>query len=321
MILCIIIILLATFCSCANQANNTGGTSNVISPNNAGNTSDTLQNTLKEQFSKIQSTEFALFFFQNLWQNYFGLGSGSIPPAQSKDILIKKLKSNEIDIAIIESYNNETSFDENLKYVLIGIDATIFSTSINNPVKYITLKQLSDIYVSKNIKNWNQLGGKSGEILLPEYSYTTSKIRLQNLFPENQGDLFNISQNDLYSRIDFNFDISISGYSLNDDYTLLCDSACSEVYFNLHPDQYKHILEEKVIFIDNITPTINNILMGEYPYLTYTYAVVKKTRCDELNIKQMIEWLCYNEDVSLYKIINGIGILDESNDLNFDLLT
>lgn len=315
---CFIIVLSSLFTSCVDLKHE-------VSPAETSIVNDStlvLHDIPKEHFPTIQSTEFSHIFIQNILASLFPDESekASFIPA-NEDALLARIKSEEIDIALIEKKNSPNYFeDDELEYVLIGTDATIFLTSINNPVHQLSIEQINDIYLTKGINNWSKLSGESGAILLPEYSDLNSKIRLQHLLSDYQDPLFNITQEDLYSRIGFDYQISIPGYSKNDDFTLYCSSAFETAYRFSHPEQFKNLYNVKPVFIDGLKPSTDNILSGEFPFLTHVYAVVKKSKQNNDCVKTVINWLLSSNEATHLKIINGIGVLNTMQDLDLDVL-
>ncbi|MDR1002907.1 MAG: substrate-binding domain-containing protein [Oscillospiraceae bacterium] len=268
----------------------------------------------QEDFPKISSTKFGYIFLNNIMISYYGQYEFNYSEAKSAEILTADVKSGDIDIAIIEKPNKDFTAEEELEYFLIGTDATIFLTSVDNPVDSLKIEQLNEIYCVKSVTNWNQVGGEDGKIWLPEYSDKTDEGRLRNLFLNFDGDLFNVTQEDLLNNINFSSP-SLSAYSLNNDFSLLCTGGC-----NYSLGAANGTSDVKAIIIDGKKPTQRNILSGQYPYLTYTYAVVKKTNAQKPNIENMINWLMYSDEADKLKIVSGIGITDTSPKIDFDKL-
>jgi len=321
--ICVVIALVSVLSSCTGGKGKVSSVLESSSITSSANTvsSSPIYDITKKQFPIIQSTEFTQMFSQGVIDRFFISESerASMPPTSEKD-LNSRLKSDEIDVAFIESFNNNISFDVELEYVLIGTDATVFLTSKDNPVSQLSINQLKNIYISRDIKNWSQIGGKPGEIFLPEYSDKTCLVRLQNLLQDAKSPLFNITQGDLYSKINFDFSIPMSSYSLDDNFTLFCTSAHSAANTFSHPEIYKGASLERTIFIDGKKPTVDNILSGEYPYLSRVYAVTKKSTPNNPYTKQLVEWICTSEANDL-KVNTGVGIMDKSSKINLDALT
>ena len=75
-------------------------------------------------------------------------------------MLLKKGISN---IAMSSRYLTEGEKDEDLKIDVLALDGLAVVVNINNPVKSLTRKQLSDIY-SGTLTNWKELGGQDKRI-------------------------------------------------------------------------------------------------------------------------------------------------------------
>ena len=89
---------------------------------------------------------------------------------------IKSLLQDSADIAMAShkiSPDIKAAFRKKKKHYveyLIAGDALVFAVNVNNPVKKLTLKQLTDIFTGK-ITNWKQVGGENLPIYIISRDY------------------------------------------------------------------------------------------------------------------------------------------------------
>ena len=165
------------------------------------------------------------------------------------------------------------------EYTPIGLEAFVFFVHKDNPIDNLTTEQIKAIY-SGEITNWKQLGGKNKSI--SAYQRNTGSgsqsmlIRFMDGTPimeattetiiDSMGGI--IEQTAHYrnkdNSIGFSFRYYMEGMIQNPDVKLLS--------------------------IDGVAPTPENIRNGTYPITTYLYAVTYEGNDNE-NVARLIEWV------------------------------
>ncbi len=171
--------------------------------------------------------------------------------------------------------------DAGVEYQLtaIGREGFIFFVEEDNPVDNLTSDQVKAIYHG-DITNWKQVGGKNQEIVAfqrPEGSgsqtmmlYFMGDVSLKEpktyeTFDAMSGVIEHVAQ--------YNNEKGAMGYTFR--------------YFLEGLNQEKHV---KILSIDGIAPTVENIKTGKYPLITTLYCV---TRVGEENpyVQKVLDFL------------------------------
>ncbi|GAA6253728.1 hypothetical protein F050043D4_47630 [Bacteroides thetaiotaomicron] len=143
----------------------------------------------------------------------------------------------------------------------IALDGFIFITNPNNPVNNLTEKQIQDIYMG-NITNWNQLGGK--DILITPY------IREPNSGSQEKMETIIMKGLEMptweYTQL-----TGMAGPfgQLRSDETGICYSVYYYNRFFVEPNLVK------LLSINGIAPTQQNIRNRAYPYTTEVYTAIR----------------------------------------------
>ncbi len=207
------------------------------------------------------------------------------------DIFIGAAPSKE-QIAFAEK--NNTTFE----YTQIGSEAFVFFVHKDNPIDSLSVEQIKDIYSGK-ITNWSEVGGKKEKIIpfqRNEGSGSQSMlIRVMGdspiIEPTTQaavggmGGIIEVvaDYKNKSTSIGFSFRFYVEGIIKNPDI--------------------------KMIGINGIKPTKENIKNGTYPIITPVYAVTYKDNPNE-NVHKLINWM--RSDEGQY-IIEGTGYVGISH--------
>ncbi len=186
-----------------------------------------------------------------------------------------------------------------LKLTPIGHEAFVFFVNAKNPVNSLTSADVQGIYSGK-ITNWKQLGGKNAGIRAfqrPDNSGSqTALVRIMGDTPlmappkkdvaGGMGDI--ISQVSSYK----NYDNAI-GYS-----------------FLFYATQMVKDNQIKLLSIDGVEPTRENVANATYPYAADLYAVTAGTT--NPNVDRLIQWILspqgqYLVDKTGYTPLGGGG--------------
>ena len=167
---------------------------------------------------------------------------------------------------------------EEMVYTPIGKEGFVFFVNKDNPVTSLTTQQIKDIYSGK-ITNWKEVGGKDSEIRAfqrPEGSGSQSamlrfmgntplKEPIKEDVPEGMGGI--ISQTADYQNRE-----NAIGYS-----------------FRFYASEMATNDKIKLLEIDGVAPTKENIQNGSYPSSSF-YAITLKSNTNE-KVKQILEWI------------------------------
>lgn len=88
------------------------------------------------------------------------------------DALLERLNNRQVDYFLTSSLPN----DPNVWIAPVGLDALVFIVHPSNPINSLTLAQIRAIY-SGQITNWNQLGGRDGQIAVYSREATSEAHR------------------------------------------------------------------------------------------------------------------------------------------------
>ena len=174
-----------------------------------------------------------------------------------------------------------------LNYTPYALDAFVFFVNKDNPVDSISKQDLHDIYAGK-ITNWKELGGNDEPIIAYQrnegsgsqtglYQYLISESEVMNPPTEQRiGDMGGIIDAVAY----YDNAKGAIGYSY--------------LYFvtNQHFDE-----DIKLVKVDGIEPTADNIRMGLYPMVTeYCCVTTEAIRSDANSaVNKIIDW-CASPD-------------------------
>lgn len=170
----------------------------------------------------------------------------------------------------------------------IAKEAFVFFVNKNNPVDNLTLQQVRDIY-SGEIKNWKDVGGKRERIKAFQRPQNSgSQTALEKVMtgitimpapkrdrPGGMGGIVSrVAEYKNYgSAIGFSFRFFVSGMMENKDV--------------------------KILKIDGIYPSTENIENGTYPLTSYFYAVTAGSK--NPNIEKVIDWMLSEEGQEIIK--------------------
>lgn len=153
--------------------------------------------------------------------------------------------------------------DIELELIPIGLEAFVFIENIENPVNDLSIKQIKDIYSGK-ITNWKNVGGKDKLIAAWQRAEGSgSQTAFLNFMngtetkPNPVGLLFG-------SPLGYSFRYYVEGLTKNENV--------------------------KMISLNGIPPTKENIQNGTYPVSSYFYAIYRKNDKSE-NIEKIITWI------------------------------
>ena len=205
------------------------------------------------------------------------------------DIFVGVYPSEE-QIAYAEE--NNTTF----KYVPIGTEAFVFFVHKDNPIENLTSEQIKGIY-SGEITNWKQLGGKNEEIAAFQRNQGSGS---QSMLERFMGDTPIMEaptelRNDLMSGIIE----QVSNYKSK--------SNSIGFSFRFYVEGIIKNPDIKMVSVDGVAPTAENIKNGTYPVVTPIYAVTYEENTNE-NTQKLLDWMLSDEGQYIIEETGYVGI-------------
>ncbi len=210
--------------------------------------------------------------------NYYGENFASDSAMQYKNTVrgYKAIVDGDTDILfcagpseVQKAYAEEQ--DVELVYVPVGLEGFVFFVNENNPVDSLTADQIRDIYGGK-IRNWKEVGGADRAI--------NPVTRLAGSGSQSAMDAFmkgrEIAPKSIFSvtgaSIGFSFRYYMDGLVGNDNV--------------------------KMLSLNGVYPSAENIRNGTYPVIAEFYAIYRADN-DNPNIPILIDWLLSEEGQTL----------------------
>ncbi|MBQ7874249.1 MAG: PstS family phosphate ABC transporter substrate-binding protein [Oscillospiraceae bacterium] len=181
-------------------------------------------------------------------------------------------------------------------YTPIGMDAFVFFVHKDNPVDNLTTEQVQGIY-SGEITNWKEVGGNDEEIVA---------------YQRNEG---SGSQSMLIRFMDGKEIMDAPSEQVNDFMSGIVEKVSD---YRSKPGSigfsYRFYLEGiiknpdiKILSIDGVAPTAENIKNGSYPIVTPLYAVTYEGNDNE-NVQKLLDWILSDEGQYIIEKTGYVGI-------------
>ena len=237
--------------------------------------------------------------YYNLFSN--GYYMSQKPEKHSKShASYERLINGEVDMIFASVYPASDILalaEENgveLELVPIAYDAMIFFTNMDNPIKGLTKKQISDIYVNNSYSNWKDLGGStanlypycrnndSGSHAQMERYFLNGKEINEKIRKENTSDaMANILTDVMSAQTE-----SPKGYGLG--YSIYYYFQNMDLFYDTNT--YLKLLE-----IDGVYPDDETIASGDYPLSNNTYLVFRKDEPEDSPARKKAEFMLTKE--------------------------
>ncbi|WP_213421236.1 substrate-binding domain-containing protein [Bhargavaea massiliensis] len=182
-----------------------------------------------------------------------------------------------------------------LKLTPIGKEAFVFFVNKSNPVKGLTQEEIRGIY-SGTIINWKEVGGKSEEIRAyqrpPDSGSQTALEAFMGDTPimeaptEQTADLMSGIIEDVADYRNYGGAI---GYT-----------------FRFYSQSMIGNHDVRLLAVDGVEPTADNIRSGDYPVVSELYAITAGT--DNPNVQPFIEWILSEEGQEIVEETGYVGI-------------
>lgn len=205
------------------------------------------------------------------------------------DVFIGAAPSDD-QIAAAEKYG--TTFE----YNQIGWEAFVFFVNKDNPIESLSVEQIKGIYSGK-ITNWSEVGGNDEKIVPFQRNEGSGS---QSMLIRFMGDT-PIMEPDKETKIGGMGDI-IEEVA---DYKNLSTSIGFS--FRFYVEGIIKNPDIKMIAVDDVAPTAENIKDGSYPIIAPVYAVTYKDNPNE-NVYKLIDWMLSEEGQYIIEETGYVGI-------------
>lgn len=181
-------------------------------------------------------------------------------------------------------------------YTPIGSEAFVFIVHKDNPVESLTTEQIQGIYAGE-ITNWKEVGGNDEEIVA---------------FQRNEG---SGSQSMLIRFMDGR-DLMEAPTEMYNDYMvgIIEEVADYKSKSNSIGFSFRYYVEGiiqnpdiKMLSVDGVAPTVENIKSGKYPITTPLYAVTYEGN-DNDNVDKLLQWVLSEEGQELIEKTGYAGV-------------
>jgi len=195
-----------------------------------------------------------------------------------------------------KQWNEAESKGVKLLVTKIGYEAFVFFVSRTNPVDSLTADQIRNIY-SKRITRWSEAGGKNEKILpfqRPEGSGSqTMMIRFMDGVPlaKPQKEEFQISMGGIINRV---ADYRNYGNSIGFSFRYYVEG------------MFRHD-GVKLLQINGIEPTVENIQNGSYPLIGQIVVVTTAGNTNP-NVPKLINWFLSPQGQDLIERVGYISL-------------
>ena len=175
----------------------------------------------------------------------------------------------------------------------IGYEAFVFIVNDKNPVDSLSVKQIKDIYTGE-VTNWKQVGGKNWSIKVYQRSENSGSQTAFRAFMGKNADLITPESHEVMSMMD-------GIVTVVEDYRNHKNSIGFS--FRYYIETMQKDTKVKMIKLNGIAPTAENIRNRTYPVTDNFYAVTIKGRESE-NTKKFLDWMVSEQG---QKIIEKVG--------------
>lgn len=178
-------------------------------------------------------------------------------------------------------YANSKGFEWEI--TAIGADALVFICSNLNPVQNISLEQIKGVYTGQ-ITNWNQLGGNDAQIVAYQRNRDSGS---HTLFDK----LINLGDNLIEAPKERQIGSMIGLLEAIADYDDSENSLGYTVYYYLTNMESEKLANSKILWVDGIEPTNQNISTGKYTLVNDFYVAIPKNLPQDDPARILYNWI------------------------------
>ncbi|MDR1689666.1 MAG: substrate-binding domain-containing protein [Clostridiales bacterium] len=179
------------------------------------------------------------------------------------------------------------------EYIPFAKEGFVFFTNINNPVNNLSTEQIKKIYTGE-ITNWSEAGGNDEEILPFQRDVNSGSQTLMDAIfmkgekmapPVNGAFIFTQMGEIIDSAAEYENSQNAIGYSVQ---------SFAE---SMHKNE-----NVKLLSVDGVYPSRENIKSGAYGYTANYYLVLRKTQPEESNARRFAEFVLSEEGQRLAEL-------------------
>ena len=231
----------------------------------------------KENYPIIDGSTATLPLAEAFKANFTGTDINEVEVEHSNTLdAYKKLIDGDVDLILVLDLTEDNI---ELEVVPIVKEALVFMVNKENPIENLSLDQIQDIYSGK-IKNWNEVGGQDSKIIAfqkPENSGSQTgmlKLVMQGIkmieplketISQDVADIVNVIS-------DYDNRENAIGYS-----------------YYYHAKTMYPIDEMRILSVNGIKPTYENIQTGLYNIQTQYYAVIRKNEPENSDTRKLLK--------------------------------
>ena len=188
--------------------------------------------------------------------------------------------------------------DTTFVYTPVGTEAFVFFVHKDNPIDNLTTEQIKGIY-SGEITNWKQVGGKNEEIAAFQRNEGSGS---QSMLQRFMGDTpIMEAPTEMVNTMMSGIIEQVSSYRSK--------SNSIGFSFRYYVEGIIQNPDIKVLSVDGIAPTAENIRNGSYPIVTPMYAVTYEENTNE-NVDLLLQWILSEEGQYIIEETGYVGVSD-----------
>ena len=188
--------------------------------------------------------------------------------------------------------------DTTFVYTPVGTEAFVFFVHKDNPIDNLTTEQIKGIY-SGEITNWKQVGGKNEEIAAFQRNEGSGS---QSMLQRFMGDTpIMEAPTEMVNTMMSGIIEQVSSYRSK--------SNSIGFSFRYYVEGIIQNPDIKVLSVDGVAPTAENIRNGRYPIVTPMYAVTYEENTNE-NVDLLLQWILSEEGQYIIEETGYVGISD-----------
>ena len=188
--------------------------------------------------------------------------------------------------------------DTTFVYTPVGTEAFVFFVHKDNPIDNLTTEQIKGIY-SGEITNWKQVGGKNEEIAAFQRNEGSGS---QSMLQRFMGDTpIMEAPTEMVNTMMSGIIEQVSSYRSK--------SNSIGFSFRYYVEGIIQNPDIKVLSVDGVAPTAENIRNGSYPIVTHMYAVTYEENTNE-NVDLLLQWILSEEGQYIIEETGYVGVSD-----------
>lgn len=183
-----------------------------------------------------------------------------------------------------------------LRLTPVAKEAFVFFVSAENPVDDLSVEQIREIY-TKKVTNWRKVGGNNKKIRpfqrpagSGSQTIMLAKVMGDTPLPEPLKEEFAAGMGGVVSRVaEYRNSQEAIGYS-----------------FRFFTTGMKTDRQVKLLKINGVEPTVENIRNGSYPFVIHSYAVTAGS--ENPNVERLIDWMTSPQGQELVEKTGYVGV-------------